>query len=77
MFWKKRESEISSIEYERVFRKMTELNYKIDEVISKVKALETNYDNLRGKFNRQLGMLKPEEPQGEDLNTGIPFMGMK
>jgi len=74
MFWKKKE--VNSTEYETILKKISDTRHEIELVKGQLAALQTNYDNLRGQFNRKLKGLAKEEEEGtktEYLNTGIPF----
>lgn len=66
-----------SEEYETLLKKLSELRHDVEQVKSELKALVTNYDNLRGQFNRKLSYIKNQE-QGEeqtkDLNSLNPFV---
>ena len=74
-FWKKsNETPLRSDEYERISKKFTELAATVEELQNKFKILETNYNNLRGNFNRKLSGLKEEEkvvPKEEETETNI------
>jgi hypothetical protein len=76
-FWKKKSiSNLNSDEYQKLLIKQIELSANINEVISKLKILETNYDNLRGNFNRKLSGIKKEEEKTENINTdGTVYLG--
>ena len=72
MFWKKKE--LKSDEYEILVKKISNLSMQVDELHSKLKTLWTEYDNLRGKFNRKLSGLKKEEEQTEETENNLkPF----
>jgi len=72
-FWhRKNETPLRSEEYERVSKRITELAAAVEELQNKFKILETNYNNLRGNFNRKLSGLKEEEkvaPKEEEMET--------
>lgn len=72
-FWRKsNETPLNSGEYERVSKRIVELVGRIEELETKFKILGTNYDNLRGNFNRKLSGLKEEEkvaPKEEETET--------
>lgn len=69
MFWSKNEKiQLNSAEYESCAKKLTELSARIEELETKFKILGTNYDNLRGNFNRKLSGLKKEEEPETDNN---------
>jgi archaellum component FlaC len=74
MFWTKQTKNLTlnSDEYERVNKRIIELRHEIEELAIKYKILETNYNNLRGNFNRKLNKLKEEEEPEEtekDINN--------
>lgn len=60
-FKKSNETRLNSSEYEHISKKIVELVTDIEELKNKFKILSTNYDNLRGNFNRKLSGLKGEE----------------
>jgi len=68
MIWRKNES-VNSIEYEKLSKRITELVAEVETIRTKFKILETNYDNLRGNFNRKLSGIKKEEKAEEDIET--------
>jgi len=73
MFWRKktndtREKAYNSIEYEKCLNRIAELHSELELFKAKLKVLETNYDDLRGKFNRKLNTIKAEEEK-KDLNS--------
>lgn len=52
---------VNSEEYEKLLKKMAELENKVEVLNGKYKGLETNYDLLRGQFNRKLAGIRKEE----------------
>lgn len=80
-FWRKKKDDyhITSEEFEYTSKRITELLSRIEELQVKFKILETNYDNLRGQFNRKLSGIKKEEipEETKDLYNGmlLPFNG--
>lgn len=71
-FWqKKNESPLRSDEYERISRRFTEVVAIVEELQNKFKILETNYNNLRGNFNRKLSKIKEEEKEEMQTETNI------
>lgn len=73
MWFKKRnETRINSEEYESVAKKLIELSTRLEELHNKFKILETNYDNLRGNFNRKLAGIRKEEKPEESENNLKP-----
>lgn len=71
-FWKKsNETPLNSSEYEKISKRLTEFAGTIEEIKNNFKILETNYNNLRGNFNRKLSGLKEEEkvaPKEEEMS---------
>lgn len=67
MFWNKN-VKMNSDEYDKILKKLSELENKTEVLHGKFKALETNYDLLRGQFNRKLAGLRKEESTGADSN---------
>lgn len=76
-FWKKSSEVINSIEYEKLFRRIIELSARTEELHNKISILQTNYDNLRGNFNKKLSSIKKEEEIKEidtfNNNSDVPF----
>jgi len=73
MFWRKktddtREKNYNSLEYEKCLNRIAELHSELELFKAKLKSIETNYDDLRGKFNKKLNTLKAEEEK-KDLNS--------
>ena len=62
MWWKK----LKSDEYEDLLKKFLAVNAKIEKVEMELGILNTNYDNLRGNFNRKLSGIKPDKPEKEE-----------
>lgn len=60
-FRKSNEQKLNSDEYEKISKRITEFSAKLEELENKFKILTTNYDNLRGNFNRKLSGIKGEE----------------
>lgn len=74
-FWKKRNNEtLNSVEYESLAKKLVEVSTRIEELENKFKILTTNYDNLRGNFNRKLKGLKAEEEPEETQSINNPVI---
>lgn len=63
-FWNKKP--LNSEEYEKLQKKIIDLDAKIEKANVDLKILQTNYDNLRGNFNRKLAGIKKEEAQEFD-----------
>jgi hypothetical protein len=81
MFWKVK-SQLNSAEYEKIWKQVIELNARVDELANKQKIQETNYENLRGNFNRKLSGIKKAEMEEEEEETKsinnpviLPFNG--
>lgn len=73
-FW--RNKSLNSDEYEKLTKKIIEFDSKIEKAIVDLKILQTNYDNLRGNFNRKLSGIKKEEAtesteQEKDINNPV------
>lgn len=66
LWFGKKQEKLNSEEYEKLFKKMVEVEGDVNSLQSKFKALETNYDNLRGQFNRKLSGIRKEEAKIED-----------
>lgn len=60
-FW--RNKNLNSDEYEKLQKKIIDLDAKIEKANVDLKILQTNYDNLRGNFNRKLSGIKKEEAE--------------
>lgn len=63
MFWNK---QINSQEYEKLFKKIIELENKVISFNVEVETLKTNVNSLRGLVNRKLNPQKDEEEQQEE-----------
>ena len=78
MFWKNKE--LTSEEYNKVLKKIGGLEADVFQLAAKYEALNTSYNDLRGKFNRKLYPLKKEEEEKQqdetesNLKTFNPFM---
>lgn len=88
MFWNQQKKNMNSEEYDKILKKLSELENKTEVLNGKFKALETNYDLLRGQFNRKLAGLRKEDmapgssdgagvppasDEAKDLNSPVPF----
>lgn len=75
MFWNRKNltQPLTSHEYEELVKRFTQLMGEIEEVKVKFKILETNYDNLRGQFNRKLKPLAKEEENNQSQLLNTPF----
>lgn len=69
MWFKKYDNPLNSGEYEKLSKRIVELAGMVEELQNKFKILTTNYDNLRGNFNRKLSGLKKEETEEEMTET--------
>lgn len=67
MFWNQQKKSLNSEEYDKILKKLSELENKTEVLNGKFKALETNYDLLRGQFNRKLAGIRKQEV--EDLGS--------
>jgi len=84
MWFKKNDTSknaVNSDEYERLAKRITELAAECGICKAACKLLETDVDNLRGKFNRKLKGLEQEEkvePKEEEekfINGGFVGIG--
>lgn len=70
IFWRKNETKhLNSEEYEALLKRVVSLSAITEELHNKFKILETNYNDLRGKFNRKLSGMKKEETEEEETKT--------
>lgn len=75
LFFKKRNENTSqnltnSDEYGKVLRRFAEISTDVELCKTQIKVLQTDVDNLRGKFNRKLkGLEKEEEEKEKNINT--------
>ena len=67
MFWKK--TQVNSVEYEYLHKRLTELQNLVGELSSKIAAVQSDAANLRGQFNRKLTGIKKEEMKEEEEET--------
>lgn len=58
---------LGSEEYEKVLKKIAGLEAQVLQMSAKFDALNTSYNDLRGKFNRKLNILRDQEQ--EDLES--------
>jgi len=67
--------QIDSKEYQRLRSLLADCDARISKLETTFKLLETNQDNLRGRFNRQLKGLEPEKKKEAPklFNTYNPF----
>ena len=56
----------SKIKKEKIWKQIIELNARVDNMENQIKIQNTNYDNLRGNFNRKLSGIKKEEKELEE-----------
>lgn len=74
-FW--RNKSLNSDEYEKLQKKIIDLDAKIEKANVDLRILQTDYNNLRGNFNRKLSGLKKEEADQEqkeetkDINNPV------
>lgn len=72
--FKRNETRINSEEYERITKRLIDFSARIEELENKFKILQTNYDNLRGNFNRKLTGIKKEETEEETQSINNPVI---
>ena len=69
MFWRKNENTsknpINSDEYERLAKRISDLDSSMRTFKTNIEMFETDLANLRGKFNQRLKGLAPEEKPQE------------
>lgn len=63
IFWQKKQ--INSDEYEKLTKKIIELNANYESLIKRVDLIVTDIANLRGRFNQKLSRIKEEEKTEE------------
>jgi len=69
-FWRRNENKVlHSEEYEKLSKRFIETASIVEELQNKFKILETNYNDLRGKFNRKLSGIKKEELEEDKEET--------
>jgi len=81
MWWNKTDNpsknSMGSDEYERLLKRIIEVDSRTRIFETEIKLMQTNLDNLRGKFNQRLKAIKESETTEEtkDINTNydIPF----
>lgn len=70
MFWKKsndsNKNPLNSDEYERLVKRLVDVNSDISLCKVNIRLLETNMENLRGKFNVKIGRKELEEKKPDD-----------
>lgn len=69
-------SKLNSDEYEAITKKFTDLRASYEELQQKVKLMQTDIDNLRGRFNQKLSRIKKEdfdetETKEETINNPV------
>jgi len=78
MFWERSKKNLNSEEYEKLLKKVAALDALVLTLQAKYEAVNTNYNDLRGKFNRKLNILKQqqdEDEEAQDLNKPFtPFL---
>lgn len=72
-FWRKNDP-INSQEYEKIVKRLIDIDARMEDLSVKYKILETNYNDLRGKFNRKLSGLKKEDEQVEEKDINNPVI---
>jgi predicted RNase H-like nuclease (RuvC/YqgF family) len=76
MFWHKKN--LTSEEYEKLSKQITDLSQQIQQLKSTTDFLETNLRSLRGLVNRKLsGDKDMEETETKDINNPVilPYDG--
>jgi len=67
---------LNSSEYESLLKRLLEVKHDISSLRAEFEALNTNYNDLRGKFNRKLNYIKEQEEEDSKqqvLNSFNPF----
>lgn len=57
----------SNTQTDKLLFLIKELTLELDILKNKFKIMETNYNDLRGKFNRKLSPLQKQESEKEDI----------
>lgn len=67
---------LNSDEYDKVLMKISEIRGELYHLKTQLLVLETNYNDLRGKFNRKLSILSndKEEEEKKDKFIGNNFL---
>jgi hypothetical protein len=66
-----RNTKVNSDEYEKLTKKIIDLNATVEEIKKKFEVLTTNYNSLRGLINRKLTGKDLEEDQSQGLNNSV------
>ncbi len=66
---------LNSEEYEKIIKKVLSLESEIGQTKARLEALNTSYNDLRGKFNRKLNIL--QEQQESDLEEPKSVSNLK
>jgi len=67
-------TKLTSDEYDKVLKKVVALDAEVGQLNAKLEALNTSYNDLRGKFNRKLGILKKiQDGEGEEPQESETF----
>lgn len=76
--WFKKKDVLRSEEMEICLKRINALSGEVELLKAKFEALNTNYNDLRGKFNRKLNIIKEqqEEDAGNETNLKAftPFL---
>ena len=76
--WFKKKDVLRSEEMEICLKRINALSAEVELLKAKFEALNTNYNDLRGKFNRKLNIIKEqqEEDSGNETNLKAftPFL---
>lgn len=79
VFWKndknQREKNINSEEYDKVLKRISEINSRVEALDSKLENIKTSLSNLRGKFNQRLrgGGDQLPDAKEEYINDEMPI----
>jgi len=63
--------QIGSEEYEKVSKRIVEINTLLEELRTKIQVLETNMNSLRGLINRKVGGFTKDEAESEKYNNSV------
>lgn len=66
-----RNTKLNSDEYERLTKKLIEVNSDLQEIKKEFESLRTNQNSLRGLINRRIGGDKENNSESETLNNPV------
>jgi DNA anti-recombination protein RmuC len=76
MFWTKKtedlgKKDINTDEYVKCLKRMAEIDSRVESLFNKFNLLQTDMENLRGRFNQKLKSFAEAKPEAEtkDLNS--------